>query len=287
MQLAYLGPRGTFSEEAARAYCARDPRRSTWELTPVRGIPDLLYAVDRGTYPYGIVPVENSIEGSVVVTLDLLVHEVNLQIIGEEVLSVRHHLLVRPGTPLSAIERVISHPQALAQCRQTLQELLPDAQMQAATSTAEAAKLVASAQGEVWAAIGTPLAGQLYGLEAIASDIHDVAGNATRFLAVGKERSAPTGADKTSLVFAFQEDKPGNLYAALGAFAVRGVNLTKLESRPAKRALGDYIFLADLEGHRDEPIVAEALAEVHSLCAFFRILGSYPRAVIGAPTIRG
>lgn len=282
MQLAYLGPRGTFTEEAARTYCARDPRRQDWELVPVRGIPELLYAVDRGVYPLGIVPVENSIEGSVVVTLDLLVHEVDLQIVGEEVLSVRHHLLARPETPLEAVRRVISHPQALAQCRHTLSRLLPGVEMQAATSTAEAAELVAGAAGLPWAAIGTPIAAELYGLRTLAADIHDVAENATRFLVVGHERPAPSGADKTSIVFAFEEDKPGNLHGALGAFAHRGVNLTKLESRPAKRSLGDYIFFADMEGHQDDPVIADALAEVRSRCAFFRVLGSYPRAAVNA-----
>lgn len=277
MQLAYLGPQGTFSEEAARAFADRHPLADQIELVPIKEISDVLYAVDAGTYPCGIVPVENSIEGSVVVTLDLLVHEVNLKIIAEEVLSIRHHLLAPPGVTIETIERVVSHPQALAQCRQTLSRMVPAAELQSAHSTAEAARQVAMSSAPA-AALGTALAGELYGLEPLAIDLQDIAENMTRFLVVGREEPRRSGVDKTSIVFAFHEDRPGNLYAALGAFASRAVNLTKLESRPAKRSLGDYIFFADMEGHQSDPTLADALAEVQGMCTFFRMLGSYPRA---------
>lgn len=276
MQLAYLGPAGTFSEEAARAYQSRSASNGLYELIPMRSIADLLLAVNRGEYALGIVPVENSIEGPIALTLDMLVHEVDLQIVAEEVVPIRHCLLTREGVTLDQITTVLSHPQALAQCRQNLSRLLPDADIRTANSTADAARLVANSS-EPWAAIGTSLAGELYGLGTPLDAMQDSPENATRFLVVGKEEPGRTGHDKTSLVFAFRADKPGNLYAALHEFAEREINLTKLESRPAKRSLGDYIFFVDMEGHQDDADVMEALAAIEQMSAFFRILGSYPR----------
>lgn len=278
MQLAYLGPPGTFSEEAARQYRARHGGDRELRLVPVKGLQDLLLSVDAGQYEFGIVPVENSIEGPVVITLDMLVHDVDLQIVAEEVLPVRHHLLARPGCRLEDITLILSHPQALGQCRRTLSQHLPQAEFGAASSTAEAARKVA-ASGEQWAAIGTALAAELYGLDILLEGIEDQSENSTRFLVVGKATTERTGFDKTSAVFAFGEDRPGNLYTALRAFAVRGINLTKLESRPAKRQLGDYIFFIDMEGHVQDPDVAAALAELEQICSFVRVLGSYPRCV--------
>lgn len=276
LQIAYLGPPGTFSEEAARAYRTRAFHDAACDLTPVRSISDLLLAIDRGEYSVGIVPVENSIEGPVVLTLDMLVHEVDVQIVAEEVLPIRQRLLARPGISLQRIRRVVSHPQALAQCRRTLGKLLPQVDLEVANSTAEAVRLVA-ASNDPWAAIGTGLAGQLYGLDVLVEDIQDVPENTTRFLVVSKEEASRTGFDKTSAVFAFRADKPGNLYSALREFAERDINLTKLESRPAKRSLGDYIFFIDMEGHQNDPHVVEALKSVEQMSAFFRLLGSYPR----------
>lgn len=276
MKLAYLGPPGTFSEEAARQYCRTPSALHHAQLVPVRTIHELLLAVDAGEYELGIVPVENSIEGPVVLTLDMLVHEVNLEIVGEEVLPVRHHLLVRPGVHQQEITRILSHPQALGQCRRTLGQILPQVDFVASSSTAEAARQVA-ASTEPWAAIGTSLAADLYGLQVAYEGVQDLAENMTRFLIVGKEKAKRTGFDKTSAVFAFGHDRPGNLYAALREFAVREINLTKLESRPAKRSLGDYIFFVDMEGHRDDQLIAEALDQLNGLCSFVRILGSYPR----------
>lgn len=276
LELAFLGPAGTFSEEAARRYCSRITGHTGCQMVPVKSLHELLTTIDNGTYQRGIVPVENSIEGPVVLTLDMLVHEVDLQIIGEEVLPVQHHLLARPGIKMNQIERILSHPQALGQCRQTLSRLVPNAEFAAASSTAEAARLVA-AGSENWAAIGTPLAAQLYGLSTLAHQIQDVRENSTRFLVVAKEATERTGYDKTSAAFAFGEDRPGNLFAALRKFAERGINLTKLESRPAKRSLGDYIFFIDMEGHRKDARVHDALVALEEMCTFFRLLGSYPR----------
>lgn len=276
MQIAFLGPEGTYSEEAARRYRGRVHAGAEVDLVAIRSIPDLLLAVDRGEYELGIVPVENSIEGPVVLTLDMLAHEVDLRIVAEEVLPIHHRLLTRPGVLLEQVVKVVSHPQALGQCRHTLNRLLPQAEAVTATSTAEAVRIVAAA-AEPWAAIGTESAGRRYGLCVAANEVQDVPENATRFVVVGKGSAPRTGFDKTSVVFAFRRDKPGNLYNALREFAVRDINLTKLESRPAKKSLGDYIFFVDMEGHIEEGHVREALAGLERMCALFRLLGSYPR----------
>lgn len=286
--VGYLGPRGTFSEEAAARFFRVDvsaagpmeaPQSASPHapaLLPYRTIPEVLLDVQAGRLDLGVVPIENAIEGSVAVTLDVLVHEVDLQICGEIVLPIRHHLMAKPGVSLEAVEGVLSHPQALAQCRRNLDKLLPGVPHSAATSTAEAARLVAASDRPV-AALGNSLAAALNGLEILRMDMQDMEGNATRFVVVGKEAAAPTGRDKTSIVFAFGADRPGNLYRALKAFAERDINLTKLESRPAKRSLGDYIFFADLEGHPADELIREALDVVRAGCAFLKVLGAYPR----------
>lgn len=251
-------------------------RSEAAEFVSYRTIPEILVHVEEGALEYGVVPIENSIEGSVAVTLDALVHEVAVEIVGELVLPVTHHLMVREGTKLEEVESVLSHPQALAQCRKSLEALLPGAVHTAATSTAEAAQQVAASEAPL-AALGTRLAAELYGLKIVRSNLQDLQANATRFVKVGRRPAARTGFDKTSIVFAFGTDKPGNLFRALKVFADRNVNLTKLESRPAKRSLGDYIFLIDMEGHQDDPPIRSALEELQGHTSFFKLLGSYPR----------
>jgi len=274
LKIGYLGPRGTFTEEAAvRLFGAG---KAACEFLPYRTIPEVLADVQAGRLDRGVVPIENSIEGSVAVTLDVLVHEVEVYITAEVVLPIRHHLMTRPGVALEEIEGVISHPQALAQCRKSLDRLLPKVPQSAATSTAEAAAIVAASDRPL-AAVGNHLAASLNGLVIIQSDLQDFDANATRFVAVGREIEPPTGHDKTSVVFAFGVDKPGILCRSLMPFAERGVNLVKLESRPAKRSLGDYIFFVDMEGHLSDEPVREALAETKRECAFFKVLGAYPR----------
>lgn len=276
-RVGYLGPRGTFTEEAAARFCvSKSQGQNGPELIPYRTIPEVLIDVQAGRLDQGVVPIENSIEGSVAVTLDVLVHEVDLRIHGEVVLPIRHHLIAKPGVALSEIQEVLSHPQALAQCRRNLDRLLPGVLQSAATSTAEAAKL-AKESDRPTAALGTRLAAQLNGLEVVREDMQDLEDNATRFVVVGRGLSAPTGRDKTSVVFAFAADRPGNLYRALKAFADRNINLTKLESRPAKRSLGDYIFFVDMEGHVNDEPIQQALQQVQEECAFFKVLGAYPR----------
>ena len=271
-RVAYLGPEGTNSHDAAIARYGGHA-----ELVPFVDIPSAIAAVGAGVVDEAIVPIENSIDGSVTVTLDILIGEDAPPIVGETVLSVRHHLVVRPGTPITAVERVVSIPTAAAQCRTWLRERLPGAQVFPALSTAAA--VAACVHSDHIAAIGTEAAARLYGMEIVAHDIHDVAGNSTRFAALGRNRPEPTGRDRTSIVFAFDEDRPGSLAGVLTPFAQRDINLTKIESRPTKAALGSYHFLIDCEGHQNDTEVAAALDEVRALTVGLRILGSYPRAV--------
>lgn len=295
--IGFLGPRGTFTEGAAHQYAAalkakihktvvsELPRPA---LFAYEDIPELLTAVARKEVGAAVVPVENSIEGTVNVTIDTLVHDVDLRVVAEVVLPIRHHLLVRTGRASQPIHTVISHPQALAQCRRYLDGHLPGVTLEAALSTAAAAQAVAASSGGV-AAIGNALCAQLYDLTVLASDIQDELTNATRFFVLrtpemGKTGPLSGGTDaqkgisyKTSVAFAFAQDGPGNLYGALGEFARHGVNLTKLESRPARQGLGHYIFLVDMEGHMDEPAVASALAALRTECPFVKVLGSYTR----------
>lgn len=303
--IGFLGPRGTFTEAAARQYVAAlragfatETRRASEtlreeELRPYDDIPRLLAAVANAEIGTAIVPVENSIEGTVNVTIDMLIHEVDVPVIGEVVLPIRHNLLLRTGYEKNAVHTVISHPQALAQCRRYLDTHLPGVTVEAALSTAAAAARAETAPGGI-AAIGNELCARLYDLTVVASDIQDESNNATRFFVVGRTKGAKGEAGqatvvapavtsptedryKTSVAFAFASDGPGNLYGALGEFAHHGVNLTKLESRPARQALGHYIFLADMEGRADEPSVAAALHALRADCTFVKVLGSYRR----------
>ena len=271
-RVAYLGPEGTNSHEAALAHY-----REGAALVPFNDIPAVIAAVGAGVVDEALVPIENSIEGSVTVTLDLLIGEDAPPIVGETVLPVRHMLVARPGTRITDVERVVSIVQASSQCRTWLRERLPGAQVFPALSTAAA--VAACVHSDRLAAIGTEAAARLYGMEVIAADIQDVAGNTTRFVALGRTAPGPTGRDRTSTAFAFAADRPGSLAAALTPFAQRGINLTKIESRPTKAALGAYWFLIDCEGHVADPDVAATLDEVRALTVGLRVLGSYPRAV--------
>lgn len=272
LNLGFLGPRGTFTEEALNKY----PYSQGANLTPYPSIPEVIMAVAEGEVQEGIVPTENSLEGAVNISLDMLVHKVNLQIKYEVVLPVRHNLLVRPGTKLEDVEILYSHPQALAQCRGFITTKLSKAVSQSTSSTAEAAYLVAETE-ENWAAIGTRTAGELYGLELLDQGIQDLDDNYTRFLILAQNDHAPTGQDKTSIAFAQWKDRPGGLYSIMEEFALRDINLTRIESRPSRKMLGEYIFFLDLEGHRKEDIVRDALERVQEKTTFFRILGSYPK----------
>jgi prephenate dehydratase len=270
-RVAYLGPEGTNSHDAA---LGRHGESAV--LVPVNDIPTVVASVTAGCVDEALVPIENSTEGSVTVTLDILIAGDAPRIVGEIVLPIRHQLIARPGTALTDVERVVSLGQPAAQCRTWLRENLPGAQVFPALSTAAA--VASCAHSDRIAAIGTEAAARLYGMDVIAADIQDSVDNATRFVVLARERPGPTGRDRTSLVFAFEADRPGSLLSALQPFAGRGINLTKIESRPTKAALGAYWFLIDCEGHEDDAPVAAAIDEVRAITHGMRVLGSYPRA---------
>jgi len=287
LKVGFLGPEGTFSEEASVLYSKKVKNA---EFLPYSTIYDLMKAVDSGKLDEGITPVENSIEGTVGVVTDMLVKDVKLMIRQEMVLPIFHYLLARKGTKISSVTDIISHPQAIDQCKGFLRKRLPKVEIYLAHSTADAVRQVATSLGEgaleikglkskkhAFAAIGTRAAARLYDLKILASKINDYRDNLTRFIVLSKKDHARTGNDKTSIVFSIAKDKPGGLYEILGNFAIRRINLTKIESRPSKRALGDYYFFVDLQGHRKDRDVAEALSKVKKNVAFFKLLGSYPR----------
>lgn len=270
--VAFLGPEGTFTSEAARRVAPDMPREA------LATIDEIIDAVRERRAELGVVPIENSIEGSVNVTLDALAFGSPGAVIrGEVALPIAMSLLVRPGTRLGDIKEVRSQPHALAQCRGWLRDNLPEASLEASTSTAEAAHEVADSEGGI-AALGTHLAADQYGLTIAADRVEDHAGNATRFVVLGRSMHAATGADKTSLVVFFGEDRPGLLQRILDEFALRGINLTKIESRPTKQALGEYCIFIDCAGHVTESRMGEALRSVHRHVADLRVLGSFPRA---------
>jgi prephenate dehydratase len=275
LQVGYLGPAGTFTEQALLTQA--DLARA--QLVPIGSIPDVLAATADGEVDLGFVAIENAIEGSVNITLDILAFESDLLIQREVVIPVDLCLMVRPGVRMSDIKVVMSFPHATAQCRQFLKNQLPGVQTQAANSTADAARILAEEGDEHTAAIGTARAAENYRLEVLTHEIEDHPENATRFVVVAREGIPPaTGHDKTSIVVFQRADAPGSLLGILQEFAARSINLTKLESRPAKTALGDYCFLIDLEGHLRDEIVADALRDLKVKQGDVKFLGSYPAA---------
>ncbi len=274
--IAYLGPHGTFTEQALLG----QPDLAGAELMPMGSFAEVLRSVSDGRADLAFLAIENAIEGTVNVTLDALAFERDLLIQREVVIDVHLNLLAPPGTDLAAVEEVSSFPVALAQCRRFLDTALGPVSVSAATSTAEAAREVGQAMRPGTAAIATSLAGELYGLEAIATDIEDHKGNQTRFVVVARHGvPAPTGHDKTSLVIYQRRDTPGSLLSILQEFAARSINLTKLESRPTRRGLGDYCFIVDLEGHVSDEVVADCLVNLRMKQPSVKFLGSYPTAL--------
>ncbi|MEX0659400.1 MAG: prephenate dehydratase [Egibacteraceae bacterium] len=270
-RVAFLGPEGTFTSEAARLAVPDAVRE------PLPTIDDVIDAVRAGTVDAGVVPIENSIEGSVNLTLDALAFgPAGAVVRGEIEIPISMNLLAPSGTDLADIKVVRSQPHALAQCRGWLADHLAGVAVEAATSTAEAAREAANTRGV--AALGTRLAAERYDLAVLVANIQDYPGNTTRFVMLGRRLTLPTGADKTSVVVFLGEDRPGLLMRVLDEFALRGINLTKIESRPTKQALGEYCMFIDCAGHISEARVGEALRSVHRHVADLRILGSYPRA---------
>ena len=267
--VAFLGPRGTFSEEAAIKHFGG----STGKLA-AGSIDEVFRKVAAGSAGYGVVPVENSTEGAVGRTLDLLL-ATSLRICGEIALPVHQYLLAkRDGA--APPTRIYSHAQSLAQCHDWLEQNFPGVVRVAVVSNAEAARLAAAETGA--AAIASQTAAELYGLDVRASNIEDDPNNTTRFLVIGTHDAAPSGRDKTSLVMS-AANRPGAVHALLSPLAQHGVSMTRLESRPSRTGLWEYVFFVDIEGHQDDPNVARALDELQPLAAFLKVLGSYPVAV--------
>ena len=282
-RIAYLGPHGTFTEEALLS----QPDLAAGELVTMRSMPEVLAATAAGEVELGFVAIENSIEGTVLMVLDGLVFEHELLIQREVVMNISQNLLGPPGMALADVRRVVSFPDAMAQCRAFFTKELPDVDVVAANSTAEAVRAVGETSADGTAAVGSALAGSLYGLEVLAADVEDRPDNQTRFVVVTTAGvPAPTGHDKTSIVCFQREDHPGSLHAMLGQFSARSINLTKLESRPTKHSLGDYCFVIDLEGHVDDEVVADCLRDLHATLAGIKFLGSYPAAGEHGPARR-
>jgi prephenate dehydratase len=277
MRIAYLGPAGTFTEDALAEAAAE----GGLDFEPLRTgtVHDAILAVERGEAERALVPFENSIEGSVRSTLDTLAFDAEaVTIVGEHDFAVRAHLIVREGVELEAIEAVLSHPQPLAQCARFLREHLPDVERRAVSSTAAAVRMTGESH-RPWAAIGARSAAELYGCVILREGIEDEADNVTRFVWIAPEGTVPqgTGPWKTPLVFSeLGEDHPGALVDALEEFSSRKINLSRIESRPLRRGLGRYMFFCDLEGAADDPAVSDAIEALRTKAESVRILGSYP-----------
>jgi prephenate dehydratase len=283
-KIAFLGPRGTFTEAALLEL----PSAKDAVLTPYPTVTAVLDAVRNNEVDAALVPLENSVEGSVSQTLDELASGEPLVIVDEVAINVKFSLMARPGTKLEDITLITTHPHAFAQCRGWLNTALPDARVVPALSTAAAAEEVADPASRYQAAIAAEIAATHYGLNVLANGIGDNLTARTRFVLVTRPTSPPemTGADRTTLVVFMHEDHAGALLEILTEFSVRGVNLTRLESRPTQKQLGDYYFSIDCEGHISQARVGEALKGLHRICAEVRYLGSYPRHDGVIPTVR-
>jgi prephenate dehydratase len=274
---AYLGPEGTFTEAAMRDLRPDAPDEAR---VPCDGVASVFDAVRSGSVVGGVVPLENSVEGGVTATIAELINGEPLLITGQTAVPVEFALFARLGTTLEDVKRVATHPHALAQCRGWLARHLPDADTHTVSSTAAAARTVAEPGAPFDAAICAVFAGERYGLHALASGVGDRSDAATRFIYLSRPGPLPepTGTDLTSLVAFIADDHPGALIEVLNQFAVRGVNLTRLESRPTGDRLGNYCFCIDAEGHVAEARVGEALMGIRRVCRDVRFLGSYPRS---------
>jgi prephenate dehydratase len=282
MRIAYLGPAGTFTDDAVRAALGEQPA----ELVPEPTVYEAILAVESGEANRALVPFENSIEGAVRSTLDTLAFDTSsVTIVGEHDLPIRHSLVARRELRLDEITAVLSHPQASAQCARFIRDRLPAAEVRAAASTAEAVRAVAASE-EPQAALAARSAADLYGCVVLAEGVEDSADNVTRFVWIAPRDTRPTGEGtwRTSLAFSeLGEDRPGALVEALLEFSRRGVNLTRIESRPRRRGLGRYMFFIDLEGSIDDEIVAEAIEGLRGAAESVRILGSWPVHTVGVP----
>lgn len=267
--LGYLGPNGTFSHQAALEWS-----NGKEEIKEFSTIYSVILAVENGEIDRAIVPIENSIDGSINTTLDALAFDVNLYITGEYILHISENLMVKKGIKKEDIKIITSHPQPIGQCSRILSHEFGNVKIEFADSTAAAAKRVMESDGHI-ACIGSPNSAKLYGLDILCPDCGDDANNSTRFVIIEKEPNTEvTGHDKTSIVFAL-EDKAGSLYSAIELLAKSKISMTKIESRPMKKELGKYVFFIDIDGNIDDAIIYFALDKVKSNTLFYKFLGSY------------
>ena len=283
-RVGYFGPAGTFTEQALLTQADL----AALEHLPYRTVPDVLDAVESGEVDLGFVPIENSIEGTVNFTQDALVFDHDLLIQREVVLDIEHCVLARPGTTLDNVKVLLSIPVATAQCHAFIRRDMPEVEVRAANSTAEAALLVAEDSSDTIAAIAPENAARLYGLDVLRRNIADHDGNQTRFVVVGKNRiPARTGNDKTGLVVFQRADEPGSLIGILQEFAARRINLSQLLSRPTKRGgLGDYCFIIYADAHVSDEVMADALRDLRTKQGDVKFLGSYPASSPHASDVR-
>ena len=270
LTIAFLGPEGTFTQEAALKHFGHSVR-----TRPLAAIDEVFREVESGTADFGVVPVENSTEGVINHTLDMFMNS-PLKICGEVELRIHHNLLGK-DTDRKSARRIVSHQQSLAQCREWLDANLPGIDRAAVASNAEAARIAAAEQGTL--AIASDSAAEIYGLEVVAANIEDNPDNTTRFLVIGKLAPAPSGVDKTSLLVS-GKNRPGALHRLLAPLSRHGINMTRIESRPSRRSRWEYVFFVDVDGHFKDRKLAKALAALEKEAAFVKLLGSYPRAVV-------
>lgn len=268
--LAYLGPEGTHSEQACIAY------NSSANRVPFTSINAAAKSITSGDIDECLVPIENSLGGSIAETLDVLIYEKNIKIKFELITPINNYLITKYPIELSEIKHVYSHPQAIAQCKTFISENLPNAKITASLSTAAAVKQMITSPKNA-SAIGTQRSATLNSAVTIRDNIQDIKTNSTRFVVLSPNDHSFTGDDKTSICFELKNDQPGTLHKSLGEFASRNINLTKIESRPTGESLGRYMFLLDLIGHRDEEKVKSAINSLKKSCSMFKLFGSYPQ----------
>ena len=282
-RVGYLGPEKTYSNDAATLFVEHLPKGNLYDFIPYPTLPKLIFTAKEGRVDFAIVPIENSIEGTIGIVQDLLISdEINLRIDDELYLEIDHALMAPAGIDVSQITEIYSHPQALNQCEPYLSKHFPEAHRIATSSTVQALNqvLIQMRSGIVSAAIGPAETAKHFDLEIISKDIAAMRNNFTRFLALALKRESSFNVEKfkTSIVFSIKKDLPGGLHSVLGAFVLnkRNINLTKIESRPQKTKLGDYYFFIDFQGHGDDKKIAEALSEIKGETSMLKILGSYP-----------
>lgn len=273
----FLGPEGTFSDQAVRTFVSKGKLASEYDPLPCDSMSDVFEAVDRGKADYGVVPIENSLEGPVTTVLDAFAFTTRAEILGEVALDIHQSLILAKGATLDDVTAIASHPQGIGQCRRWLNRHLPDRQLRLADSTAAAVAM--AVEDASVAAVGSTLAAELMGADVYEEAIEDNLSSQTRFVLIGRGPVAHDGPGKSTLALFIQSDRAGVLQMILSEFTYAGINLTMIQSRPTKRELGDYMFFVDIDGYADDPDIAIALNCLRMKLREVRIIGSYPRAV--------